>query len=142
MSNTTTSSGTQFNINNAGGVTWTSNSTTVTPLTTNGNLTVGGSTTLAGTTTSNFVYSPTEYELWGEKITSSSSSSFNGNSPILLISLLNMLGTKYWIELKRQGIEDELWSSGTIGNNLYQQIEEVFKKQNRKEKIDDLLKEE
>jgi hypothetical protein len=142
MSNTTTSSGTQFNINNTGGVTWTSNSTTVTPLTTNGNLTVGGSTTLAGTTTSNFVYSSTEYELWGEKITASSGSSFNGGSPILLISLLNMLGTKYWIELKRQGIEDELWSSGTIGNDLYQQIEEVFKKQNRKEKIDDLLKEE
>ena len=67
------------------------------------------------------------YKLWDSEVETHTPNMIN------MISLLNMFGTSYWDQLMINNIK------GEIDDTLFNGIEELYKKQKRKENLDILL---
>jgi len=97
--------------------------------TTGGNLITNGT---INTTNSYHTYPMTStYKLWDGEV-----EGLHGTNALVVISLLNVLGTAYWDQMLLNNVELEMDSS------LYEGIQDLYKKQKRKESIDILLNDE
>ena len=123
--NLTTSSSGSFNLNNNTSTTGFGNivfgtSSTTSATFTNGSWAVPGS-----------AYTLSKYKLWGGEVECYNS---GGGNVMILISLLNMLGTTLWDQMLDNGAENDIEAT------LFNGIQDLYQKQKRKENLDILLK--